>query len=175
MHELPHMPNLRHLRRQARELQRSTGDALQAAQHQLARSYGFSDWSTLRRTIEAGELVHVWHGKLLGKTEFEALRDRGETPPPAALVPALAHPNPRVRFNCLGLLDHLADEQSLPAMITATTDPVPRVRRMAVHALGCQRCKASAICGLARPSGGGDLHRATTGDGSRRRRPRHPR
>jgi hypothetical protein len=31
-------------------------------------------------------------------------------------------------------------------MIRATEDPVPRVRRMAVHALGCQGCKSSALC-----------------------------
>jgi HEAT repeat protein len=99
-----------------------------------------------QRVIEAGRLVEDWAARLLGKTELEALRDRGETPQPAAILPALDHPNPRVRHECLGLLDHLADESCVPAMIAATRDPVPRVRRMAVHALGCQGCKSSALC-----------------------------
>jgi HEAT repeat protein len=51
-----------------------------------------------------------------------------------------------VRYECLGLLDHLAEEESVPAMIAATSDSVPRVRRMAVHALGCQGCKQSSLC-----------------------------
>jgi HEAT repeat protein len=31
-------------------------------------------------------------------------------------------------------------------MVAATADPVPRVRRMAVHALGCRRCKPEMLC-----------------------------
>jgi hypothetical protein len=67
------------------------------------------------------------------------------TPSAAEILPALRHPNPRVRFECLGMLDHLADDNSLAAMIAATRDSVPRVRRMAVHALGCLRCKPSTL------------------------------
>jgi HEAT repeat protein len=44
------------------------------------------------------------------------------------------------------MLDHLADDACVPEIVAATADPVPRVRRMAVHALGCQRCKPSALC-----------------------------
>ena len=80
------------------------------------------------------------------KRAFEAQRDAGKTPTAAKILPALRHPNPRVRFECLGMLDHLADESSLAAMIATTHDPVPRVRRMAVHALGCMRCKPSPLC-----------------------------
>jgi len=145
MRDLPYHPNLRHLRRQARELQREAGYPLHVAQRAVATSYGFSDWAELKRTIEAGATVLDWAGRLLGKYEFEGLRDRGLTPPPSAIVDALRHPNPRVRYECLGLLDHLAEEESVPAMIAATSDPVPRVRRMAVHALGCQGCKQSSL------------------------------
>jgi HEAT repeat protein len=98
------------------------------------------------RTIEAATLVMEWAGRLLGKRELETLRDRGKTPPAASLLPSLRHSNPRVRYECLGLLDHLADDDCVAAMITATNDPVPRVRRMAVHALGCQGCKSSVLC-----------------------------
>jgi hypothetical protein len=146
MRDLPYHPNLRHLRRQARDPQREAGYPLHVAQRAVASSYGFSDWAELKRTIEAGATVLDWAGRLLGKYEFEGLRDRGLTPPPSAIVDALRHPNPRVRFECLGLLDHLAEEESVPAMIAATSDPVPRVRRMAVHALGCQGCKLSSLC-----------------------------
>ena len=146
MHELPHGAHLRHLRRQARELRRRTGDPLYAVQLGLARSYGFASWSELKHTLEAARIVLEWTCRPLGKRAFEAKRDAGMTPTAAELLPALRHPNPRVRFECLGLLDHLADDDSLPAMIAATRDPVPRVRRMAVHALGCLRCKSSTPC-----------------------------
>lgn len=146
MSSLPHHPSLRHLRRQARELQRATGQPLHEAQRQLAASYGFADWARLKRVVDAGETVLEWSSRLLGKHEFEALRDAGQTPPPSAIVDALRHPNPRVRFECLGMLDHLADEDVIPQMTEAARDPVPRVRRMAVHALGCQACKPTSLC-----------------------------
>jgi HEAT repeats len=146
MHELPHRANLRHLRRQARDQQRRTGEPLHAVQLSLARSYGFSSWPELKHTLQAGEIVLEWSRHPLGKREFEAQRDAGSTPTAAEILPALRHPNPRVRFECLGMLDHLADHDSLTAMVAAARDPVPRVRRMAVHALGCMRCKSSALC-----------------------------
>ena len=146
MRDLPYRPNLRHLRRQARELQREIGGPLHVAQQAVASSYGFSDWAELKRTVEAGATVSSWTERRLGKRQLEALRDRGLTPPRAAIVDALRHPNPRVRAECLELLDHLADEASVPAMIAATSDPVPRVRRAAVHALGCQGCKSASLC-----------------------------
>jgi HEAT repeat protein len=34
----------------------------------------------------------------------------------------------------------------MAAIIDATRDPVPRVRRMAVHAVGCLRCKPAPVC-----------------------------
>jgi len=146
MAELPNRPHLRYLRREARLLQRELGPGLQFAQDRLAQAYGFANWAALKHTIEAGELVLRWAGRLLGKRELEALRDRGEAPLPIAILPALRHPNPRVRYECLGLLDHLADEDCVAALVAAASDPVPRVRRMAVHALGCQGCKTAALC-----------------------------
>jgi HEAT repeat protein len=80
----------------------------------------------------------------LPKRELDVLRGSGRVVP-SELVVALRHPNPRVRFDCLALLDHLADESCFEAMIEATRDPVPRVRRTAVHALGCVRCKGPCV------------------------------
>ncbi len=66
---LPERPNLDQLRKQAKELQ--TGEkltSLSAAQHTLARRYGFSSWpklklalesQTLRRLIEARDVKGV--------------------------------------------------------------------------------------------------------------------
>jgi|SRR5579884_3915489 len=58
-----------------------------------------------------------------------------------ALVTGVADPHPQVRWWCLQLLDHLPDPAVLPAVARALDDPVPRVRRQATHALGCQLCK----------------------------------
>jgi hypothetical protein len=146
MNALPHDAHLRHLRRQARELQRRTGEPLHTAQFRLARSSGFASWSELKHTLEAGQIVLAWTRHPLGKRAFETQRDSGMAPTATQILPALRHPNPRVRFECLGMLDHLADDNSLAAMIAATHDPVPRVRRMAVHALGCARCKPTTLC-----------------------------
>jgi HEAT repeat protein len=62
-----------------------------------------------------------------------------------ALVRGLAHPNPKVRWWCLQLMDHVGDEQCIGHIVRALDDPVPRVRKMAKHALECERCKQSPL------------------------------
>jgi hypothetical protein len=47
-------------------------------------------------------------------------------------------------FNVLGILDHVANERAIAAIVPLIDDPVPRVRRRAVHALGCLGCKPTA-------------------------------
>lgn len=61
----------------------------------------------------------------------------------AALVEGLSDPNPRIRWWCVQLLDHISDERTFEALVPALDDPVPRVRRNAAHALGCRTCKPS--------------------------------
>lgn len=59
---------------------------------------------------------------------------------------AREHPNPSMRWKCLTLLDHLDGDDSVPVFIGAlTNDPVPRVRKHALHALTCQRCKEAPL------------------------------
>ena len=58
-----------------------------------------------------------------------------------ALIAGAADPYPPVRFGCLQLLDHLPDPVVLPAICRALDDDVPRMRRLAAHALGCGICK----------------------------------
>ncbi len=62
-----------------------------------------------------------------------------------AVLRGLSHPNPRVRRGCADFLDHNGDDLCIPALSEALHDPVPYVRRQAVHSLACQRCKSSPI------------------------------
>ncbi len=59
-----------------------------------------------------------------------------------ALIDGLQHPNSKVRWWCIQLMDHLADESYLePLLHAAKTDPLPKNRRHAIHALTCEVCK----------------------------------
>ncbi len=60
----------------------------------------------------------------------------------AALVRGLKHPNSKIRWWCIQLMDHLADETDLaPLLDAAYNDPTPKNRRHAIHALACEKCK----------------------------------
>jgi hypothetical protein len=58
-----------------------------------------------------------------------------------AVIEGLSDPNPRIRWWCVQVLDHVGDERSTTAIAHALDDPVARVRRNAAHALGCRACK----------------------------------
>jgi HEAT repeat protein len=58
-----------------------------------------------------------------------------------ALAEGVRDPDPRVRWWCVQLLDHVDDQRALIALTDALDDPVPRVRRSAAHAVGCVACK----------------------------------
>jgi HEAT repeat protein len=70
---------------------------------------------------------------LLAEGAYTALVD--------TLIGGLHHEDSRVRYNCAGALDHLADERCVEPLRALVNDPVPRVRRMALHALSCEGCK----------------------------------
>jgi len=59
----------------------------------------------------------------------------------AALIAGLEHPNAKVRWWCLQLMDHLADASYLGPILSKLADPVAKVRRHAIHALSCGVCK----------------------------------
>jgi HEAT repeat protein len=61
------------------------------------------------------------------------------------LLEGLRHPRARVRFNCAIALDHLADSRCAEPLREALADPVPRVRRAAIHSLSCDACKAAPL------------------------------
>jgi HEAT repeat protein len=60
-----------------------------------------------------------------------------------ALVGGLSDVNPRIRWWCIQVLDHVPDPRAAAAVLPLLDDPVPRVRRNAAHALGCVACKPS--------------------------------
>jgi HEAT repeat protein len=62
-----------------------------------------------------------------------------------ALVEGLSHPDWRVRKQCAGLMDHLGDDRCVEPLRRALTDPIEGVRRLAIHALGCQPCKPAPL------------------------------
>lgn len=72
---------------------------------------------------------------------FAALRDSGDVPLDVVADGALHHPAPVIRRLAVDLLDHLGDDATTPVLVAALRDPVPRVRRHAVHALVCRRCR----------------------------------
>lgn len=59
------------------------------------------------------------------------------------LMLGLAHANPRVRYECAHMLDVYDDGRAPAALAPLIDDPVPRVRRMAIHALVCDACKTT--------------------------------
>ncbi|MCH7812023.1 MAG: HEAT repeat domain-containing protein [Chloroflexi bacterium] len=64
----------------------------------------------------------------------------------AVVLRGLDHAEPLVRRRCLDFLDHHADELCIDDLRrVALHDPVPQVRRFAVHALSCVRCKTSPL------------------------------
>lgn len=65
---------------------------------------------------------------------------------PALTWGALHHPDPPARRLCLDYLDHLAGPEAAGTFTAALADPVPRVRRHAIHALTCEACKPGAWC-----------------------------
>jgi HEAT repeat protein len=62
-----------------------------------------------------------------------------------ALIEGLSHPDWRVRKNCAGLMDHLGDDRCVEPLRGALKDPIEGVRRLAIHALGCQPCKSAPL------------------------------
>jgi HEAT repeats len=69
----------------------------------------------------------------------------GEVPVTSMQAAALHHPNPKVRREALGVLDHFASDTSTATFRAVLSDPVPRVRIVALHGLSCERCRVGEI------------------------------
>jgi HEAT repeat protein len=77
-----------------------------------------------------------------GLTATELRRAKVSPEAKVALIRGLKHRNSKVRWWCIQLMDHIADESYLhPLLDAAYTDPTPKNRRHAIHALACEKCK----------------------------------
>src|SRR3954464_6191861 len=59
---------------------------------------------------------------------------------------ALHHPDPHIRRSCLWMLDHDANDVSMPVFAQAIEDAVDFVREIALHSLACEGCKEGELC-----------------------------
>lgn len=62
-----------------------------------------------------------------------------------ALLIGLESDSPRVRYDAAHALDHFADDRCTGPLRRLLDDPVPRVRRMALHVLSCDACKLTPL------------------------------
>lgn len=106
--------------------------------------------------------VDEWQAR---SAAFSALQQRGAAAV-GALIQGADHPNWRVRRGCADLMDHLADDRCVGPLLRLLRDPVAAVRRAALHALGCQGCKACPL----RADSVAHLVESAQGDGSIRAR-----
>jgi HEAT repeat protein len=61
------------------------------------------------------------------------------------LLTGLESDSPRVRYDTAHALDHFADDRCTGPLRRLLDDPVPRVRRMALHVLSCDACKLTSL------------------------------
>ena len=134
----------RDLKRRIRARAAKTGESYQAARrHLLGRAQALS--ADDERAVAAyfdGYARHVDRFRAEGGRwqPFER-----EVPIQAMQAVALLHPNPLIRRECLGVLDHAANDQSVDVFRRALRDPVPRVRLVALHGLSCDRCRVGQV------------------------------
>jgi HEAT repeat protein len=96
-----------------------------------------ADLGTQVEQLGAGE----WTAR---NAAFVALQQQGHSAI-EALITGTTHPDWRVRRGCADLMDHLADNRCVESLLRLLHDPIEAVRRLALHALGCQGCK---VCPL---------------------------
>lgn len=68
-----------------------------------------------------------------------------------AVEDGLLADDPSLRAQCALLIDRLAGNDSFELLLLLLDDPDPRVRRHAIHALACDRCKSDEVCALPGP------------------------
>ena len=127
---------------------------LTQAQLVLAREHGFPSWQQLGAWVAGRTLPSSPEGlvQLLGSRTNRVraavqvqLELRGKAGVDAAIA-GLSDPDPRVRYGAADFMDHHADEDCVVKLRDmALHDPVPYVRDVALHALGCQRCKPEPL------------------------------
>jgi HEAT repeats len=142
---------------------------LSHAQFVIAREYGFQSWMRLKARVERPikisrrkQFVHDLADELLilASNDSVALAARMAIPLRGilevrahlfetkrlhllvdGLLLGLEDARPKVRADCAGALDHFADERCAEPLLRLLSDPVPKVRRHALHSLSCDACK----------------------------------
>jgi hypothetical protein len=132
----------------------SDAPLLKLAQAQLviAREHGFASWARLRRAVELAPLWALLKGMAERPIDWAA-RHRAALALAAAgtdglrvALEALFDPNAELRHAALRFIDHHATDACVPQLTkVAQTDPDPDARRLAVHALVCERCKPTPL------------------------------
>lgn len=89
-------------------------------------------------TVPHRQQAAYWRLRELGPAAREAVEE------------GLLADDPRLRSQCALLIDRLAGNDSFELMLLLLDDPDPSVRRHAMHALACDRCKADDVCALPR-------------------------
>jgi HEAT repeat protein len=77
-----------------------------------------------------------------------ALQQAGPAAIPA-LLSGLGHVHPRVRRNCVDIIDHGGyggDARCIQALVALLHDPVPHIRRAVWHTIFCERCANPEHC-----------------------------
>jgi HEAT repeat protein len=78
---------------------------------------------------------------------YKVLVEAGQAGMDAA-IRGLSHSDARVRRGCAEFMDHQGTDQCITTLSqVAREDSVPYVRRVAVHSLGCERCKPAPLQG----------------------------
>jgi hypothetical protein len=139
------------------------------AQFVIAREYGFQSWTRLKVQVErppkisrrkqfvrdlVNELLTLALSDVVALAARMAipLRDILEVRTHLhetkrlhllvdGLLLGLEHERPKVRADCAGALDHFADGRCAEPLMRLLSDPVPKVRRTALHSLSCDACK----------------------------------
>jgi HEAT repeat protein len=99
---------------------------------------------TERRAVLDAIHFYGW----LPRREIDRVRDQADRDLPFDLIAraAVEDEDSSVRWQSVLLLDHYDDDRHAGALQHAAHDPVARVRRHAVHALGCDACKRTVSC-----------------------------
>lgn len=125
-----------------------TAKAARAAERTADAETLAQSWFEL---AEAGDLGRLWGAMTVGKRRGQAARTAmmrdtvryGQLV--ETLIGGLGHPNAKLRFEYAHLLDTFGDARAVEPLRALITDPVPRVRGIAIHALTCHDCN-EATC-----------------------------
>lgn len=125
---------------------------LSQAQLVIAREHGFSSWARLRQAVELAPLRALLERSIERPIDWAARRNAMETLAAAGpsgmrvALEALSDSDPHLRGAALGFIDHHATDACVPQLIhVALSDPDADVRRGALHALMCERCKPEPL------------------------------